>query len=154
MKKQINLNLKYIWFAVNLLLLALPVFIPSSREVDSLINICFVGLVLLSFPCNILPNYLFFILGWFNSGTIGSLYSMMIILSIVSYFQWFVLVPYLARLARQKIAKADLQVSFCANIESIKNLPDAESSSPDWQKNLYDEQKRTPVERLFETDDQ
>jgi hypothetical protein len=98
---------------------------------------------------------LFFVLGWFNSGTIGSLYLMMIVLSIVGYFQWFVLVPYLARFARRKFPKNDLQVSFCANVESVKSLPDVAEYSPlDWQKNLYDEQKRTPVERLFEAHDE
>ncbi len=147
MKKQTKL--KYIWIALNFLLLALPVFIPSVSI--NVIGICLTLMFLLSSPLNLPVVWLFFYANFF-SGTIGSMYLMLFAFSVLAYIQWFVVMPRAVRFVREKLISKDVRTAFSASGESVKTLSDAETEfySTGYRKNWYDEQKRTPLERIIE----
>ncbi len=147
MKKQTKL--KYIWIALNFLLLALPVFVPSVSI--NVIGICLTIMFLLSSPLNLPVVWLFFYANFF-SGTIGSMYLMLFAFSVLAYIQWFVVMPRFVRFARGKLFSRDSQIALIASGESVKALSEAETEfySTDYRKNWYDEQKRTPLERIIE----
>lgn len=142
------------WLAVNFGLLALPVFLPSSSDVTNLINVCLVLMVLQSFPLNIPASWLFFTVGWFN-GSLGTLYLMLILYCAIAYLQWFVVVPRFAQFVRYFFGGSDVQIKISANLASAAQLPPPknEFSPNDWNKKWYDEEKRTPVERVFDRED-
>lgn len=141
--------LKSIWLLFSILLLAIPVFIPS-KDFD-VIGVCLAIAIVLSYPLNMLFGWLFFMSGWF-SASIGSLYLMLFVFTFTAYIQWFILIPRLTSFIRQKFFRKDLQISLNTKVVTVKTLsePKAETVPNDWQKNWYDEQKRTPVERIFE----
>ena len=149
MKKQTKL--KYIWIVLNFLLLAVPVFVPSLSI--NVIAICVSLMIILSFPLNLLVGWLFFYTNLFD-GSIGSMYLMLFFFSVLAYIQWFVIVPRFVRFTREKFFSKDLNVNFTA--EQIIALPEAktEFTANDHRKNWYDEQKRTPVERILENNDE
>jgi len=152
-------TLKYAWLVLSLILLTLPVFLPSSPTHFNVIGICLTIAFVLSYPLNMLLGWLFFVVVTLFGTTqfdfsIGSLYLMLFALCVTGYFQWFVLVPRLATFIRKTFFHKDLQINLNATAAGVKVLPDAKPdvSAQEWQKNWYDEQKRTPVERLFEKD--
>lgn len=95
--------------------------------------------------------WVFFFADFFD-GTIGSIYLMLFVLSVLAYIQWFVVMPRAVRFARAKLISKDVQTILGASGESVKTLSDAETEfySTDYGKNWYDEQKRTPLERIIE----
>ena len=143
MNKYLSASLKFFWFAFTFLLLALPVFIPSFGGLINVINICLLAMILLSFPCNILVLPFFSLPDFHYSVSINLLYTQLIICSVISYFQWFVLFPRLVKYGR-KINARKHQTASAANFSQL------EQPIENWQKNWYNEQKRTPVERIFE----
>jgi hypothetical protein len=143
MNKYLSASFKFFWFAATFLLLALPVFIPSFGGLINVINICLLAMILLSFPCNILVLPFFSLPDFHHSVSINLLYTQLIICSVISYFQWFVLFPRLVKTGRKLNARKH-QTALAANFSQL------EPSIENWQKNWYDEQKRTPVERIFE----
>lgn len=147
MKKQTKL--KYIWIALSFLLLALPVFVPSISI--NVIGICLTIMFLLSSPLNLPIVWLFFYANFF-SGTIGSMYLMLFVFSVLAYIQWFVLMPRFVRFARGKLISRNFKTALSANGESFKALSEAEAEfyPTGYRKNWYDEQKRTPLERIIE----
>lgn len=151
MNKQIKF--KYIWIALNFLLLALPVFIPSN--VVNVMGICTLIVYLLSTPLNQMVLWDFFISIFFD-GSIGSMYLMLFVFSVLAYIQWFVIVPRLVRFVKNKFFVKDLKISLSANLEAINALPQAETrfDANDFQQNWYDERRKTPVERVFEDENE
>ncbi|HEX8264231.1 MAG TPA: hypothetical protein VF596_02320 [Pyrinomonadaceae bacterium] len=147
MKKQTKL--KYIWIALNFLLLALPVFVPSISI--NVIGICLTIMFLLSSPLNLPFVWLFFYANFF-SGTIGSMYLILFAFSVLAYIQWFIVMPRFVRFAREKLISRNIQIALSAKGESVKNLSDAKAGfySTGYRKNWYDEQKRSPLERIIE----
>ena len=143
MNKYLSASLKFFWFAVTFLLLALPVFIPSFGGLINVINICLLAMILLSFPCNILVLPFFSLPDFHHSVSINLLYTQLIICSVISYFQWFVLFPRLVKYGRTLNSRKH-------QTASALNFSQLEQPIENWQKNWYDEQKRTPVERIFE----
>ena len=143
MNKYLSASLKFFWFAVTFLLLALPVFIPSFGGLINVINICLLAMILLSFPCNILVLPFFSLPDFHHLVSINLLYMQLIICSVISYFQWFVLFPRLVKYGRTLNSRKH-QTASDANFSQL------EPPTEIWQKNWYDEQKRTPVERIFE----
>jgi hypothetical protein len=151
MKKQFKF--RYIWIALNFLILALPVFVPST-SID-VIGICVTIMIILSYPLAMLFGWLFFYFDWFD-GSIGLMYLMLFAFSVLAYIQWFVLVPRAVQFIKTKFFAKDLKISFRANVESVGSLPEpnADFSTNDFpRRNFYDKQKRTPVERVFEESD-
>jgi hypothetical protein len=150
MKKQIKF--KSIWLSLTFLILAAPVFIPSG-SID-VINICLVLMFVLSYPLSLILGRLFFELSWFD-GSIGTLYSLLFVFSILAYVQWFVIVPRLVRFVESRFFTQDVKINFSASVEAVKTLrePQTDFVSTDYQKNWYDEEKRTPVERIFDRND-
>ncbi|HEX9930449.1 MAG TPA: hypothetical protein VGB02_18070 [Pyrinomonadaceae bacterium] len=143
MNKYLSASLKFFWFAATFLLLALPVFIPSFGGLINVINICLLAMILLSFPCNILVLPFFSLPDFHHSVSINLLYTQLIICSVISYYQWFVLFPRLVKYGR-KLNERKHQAASAANFSQL------EPPTEIWQKNWYDEKKRTPVERIFE----
>jgi hypothetical protein len=152
MKKQIKF--KYIWIALNFVLLAIPVFVPSNN-VD-VIGICLSIPIILSYPLGILAGVVFFYFHLLDN-SIGSLYLMLFVFSVLAYIQWFVIFPRFARFVKNKLFGRDLIINVSANLETIKKaLPESETrfETSDFQQNWYDERRRTPVERVFEDKDE
>lgn len=156
-------KLKTYWLLVNFVLLAFTCLMPLNLEGfwGSVVGICSVILVIQSYPLLILTAYL---LLW--SGLFANSFILMILIGPMSfamgYFQWFVLVPKLTKYFRQTFFRYDLQINLKASVASAQLLidpkPDVSKVSvadwqESWQKNWYDEQKRTPVERAFEKDE-
>lgn len=135
--------------ALNFLLLAVPVFVPSV-SVD-IIGICLTVMIVLSYPLAMLFGWIFFVFGSSDS-SIGSMYLMLFAFSVLAYVQWFVLVPRIARFLKSKFFVKDVKINLTAKVETINALPKPESqfNLGDFQQNWYDEQKRTPVERIIE----
>lgn len=77
---------------------------------------------------------------------------MLFVFCIAAYVQWFVLVPRLAKFIRRSFFRNDIQINLRATIAKPASLLETspEYSVQDWQKKWYDNQKRTPVERLFD----
>lgn len=146
-------KLRYIWIALNFLLLAVPVFVPSLSI--NVIAICLSLMIVLSFPLNFPLAWLFFYANLFD-GSIGSMYLMLFVFSVLAYIQWFVIVPRLARLARRKFFAKEVNINFSASVEQNNALPAAKTKfyASDYPKNWYDEQKRTPVQRILENENE
>jgi hypothetical protein len=143
--------LKFFWFAITFLLVLLPVFVPSFGGALNVINVCLVWMILLSFPCNILVLPFFALPDFHHSISIGTLYTQLIIFAVISYFQWFVLVPRLAKFARNAVSTNN-QAEYDSGVSQL-SAAKTECSSTNYRQNWYDEQKRTPVERIFEDKD-
>jgi hypothetical protein len=153
-------TLKYAWLLFSLILLALPVFLLSSPAHFDVIGVCLVIAYILSFPLNILlTGFIYVLVNLFDvtqfGFSIGTLYLMLFAFCVIGYLQWFVLVPRLTKLIRENIFRKDWQINLNGTISRVQTLPEAklDASVHDWQKNWYDTQKRTPVERLFEKDE-
>lgn len=151
MKK--NSIFKYALMILSLILLALPVFLPSNSQFFDVIGVCVTIAIILSYPLGILAGMLFFMTNWFDN-SIGSLYLMLFVFCVAAYVQWFVLVPRLAKFIRRSFFRSDIQINWRAAVAEPKTLPEStpEYSAQDWQKKWYDDQKRTPVERLINKD--
>ena len=152
MNRYLSSSLKFFWFAITLLLVLLPVFVPSFGGFINVINVCLLTIVLLSFPCNVLVLPFFAFPDFYHSISIGLLYTQLIICAVISYFQWFVLVPRLAKFT-QKIFSTNDQAEYDSGVSQL-SASKTEFRPSDYQKNWYDEQKRTPVERIFEDKDE
>lgn len=147
MNKYLSLSLKCFWFAITFLLLVLPVFVPSFGGLLNVINVCLLAMILLSFPCNILVLAFFALPDYQHSVSINLLYTQLLICAAISYFQWFILLPQLIKTGR-KINARRQQKAFS------KNCSQLEQPSDNWRQNWYDEQKRTPVERVIERENE
>lgn len=153
MNKKLRISPKKIWFALNGVLLNLLV-ISSIIGAEDIFGVCGTLIILLSFPCNLLVGWLFFAFGSFYALP-GVMLLMMFVFSIIGYFQWFVLVPQIVKFVRLNFFKHDVRINFKVNVENTKQLtePNIETAgTQEWQTNWYDEQKRTPVERVFNRD--
>ncbi len=101
MNKEFSPKLKHAWIASNLALIVLPLLLfPLGFE--NAAGVCLTALILLSYPCNMLAGWLFFAYGLFDP-SISSLFLLMIVFSSLGYFQWFVLVPQIMKMAHQQI---------------------------------------------------
>jgi hypothetical protein len=143
MNKHLSLSLKFFWFATVFLLLALPVFVPSFGGLINVINVCLLAMILLSFPCNILVLPFFAFPDYHHSVSINLLYTQLLICGAISYVQWFVFLPQLIKWSR-KISDRKQQAVLKGNSSRL------DEPTESWQKSWYDEQKRTPVERIFD----
>lgn len=152
MNKRLSSSLKFFWLAIALLLVALPVFVPSFGGLVNVINVCLLAMILLSFPCNILVLPFFAFPDYHNSVSIGLLYTQLIICAAISYFQWFVLVPRLAKFA-QKVISTDERAE--RDGDAARLLENKIGFRPiDRPKNPYDERERTPIERIIADKDE
>lgn len=147
MNRYLSSSLKFFWFVITLLLILLPVFVPSFGGIFNVINVCLFAMALLSFPCNILVLPFFAFPDFDSSISIGLLYTQLIICAVISYFQWFVLVPRLAKFAQEKIL-TNRQAKYRVVVNQLSEIK-TESCATDYQKNWYDKHQRTPVERVF-----
>lgn len=91
--------LKYLWLLINLLMLILPVFLPSysSGTFDnSVINFCSAGMFLLSFPLSLFSPLLMETLRisfGFQTYSMGGAYLQLISFFVFGSIQWFWLIP-------------------------------------------------------------
>lgn len=157
MKKLLSPAPRTIWLFVHFLLFLLP--ISSLLIAGSMTSLYLSSVItlLLAYPTSFFFNFIFdaFGLGYIDS--ILFLYAVMLVSSIIGYFQWFVFVPWITKQIKQNFFTKDLQIVLSANLMSTRQLPAAETEFVDfsnWQNRLFDEKQKTPVERLFEEKDQ
>jgi hypothetical protein len=146
MKNLTDISLKKLWTGVNGLLLFIAAFALLLGE-ENVFGFAGTILMLLSFPLNLLVGWLFFAFGdVFNSPV--ALFLMTLLLSVTGYLQWFVLVPKLVKFLSRKATENNLD--FGTDTPARRLAEPAAESVDDWQGKYYDEQNRTPVERIFD----
>ncbi|MEP6924980.1 MAG: hypothetical protein ABI954_10990 [Pyrinomonadaceae bacterium] len=145
MEKRFPLNIRRIWLIAGFVLILLMLLGTEKSKFTWYYSLL---MLILSFPSNLLIVPL--LMNFFRF-SIGMVYLITYICWIIAYLQWFILVPSLAKLFRQKFGLKDYQINFYACAESANNLLRAKNI--DLIQNWYDPKKRTPVERLFEKDE-
>ena len=149
-------KVKTYWLLINLVLLAFASLLPLSFEGfwGNVSGICFGALIIQSYPLSILPLSLLFWSGIYADQVILMIFAAPICLA-TGYLQWFIIVPRLVKFIKKTFFRYDWQVNLRVTAPDIKTLPDAQPdiAAQDWQKSWYDAQKRTPVERVFEKDE-
>ncbi len=155
-----KLILKRVWLLFCLILHIVPLFFFFSPDFINALGICMLIAAIISYPLTILfARLIIILLVWFDvtpfQPSIGYLYLLLFIFCIMGYLQWFVLTPRLIKFIKKTFFRKDLQITFSVTSPSVKMISDSkpDESVSDWRKNWYDEQKRTPVERVFEKDE-
>jgi hypothetical protein len=147
MKKQLKFSFKKMWFVVNSLLFAIAILSSLTGD-DNTFGICGLLVIAMSYPLNMIVAWLFFVTGDLFVHPVAMLL-MMFAMTAIGYVQWFKLMPRLAGFFSGKFARHDLNITL--NVEARQMLsPAIENSSVNkWQARCYDEHDRTPLERVF-----
>jgi hypothetical protein len=146
MKKQTIFSLKNAWFASQIFLLSATAVALLTHD-DNTFGICEVIVIAMSYPLNMIVAWLFFVTGNFFADP-GMMFLMMVVMSAIGYVQWFRLMPRIARFFGRKFARHDLSVRV--NVEANRIGAPAENLNVnEWQTAGYDENDRTPLERVF-----
>jgi hypothetical protein len=142
-----KISLKTVWLFVNSLLLAVGGFswLLGAEEV---MGISWIAIVLMSFPCNALVGWIFFASGILFSQP-GIILFMFLVFSGMGYLQWFILVPKLLKYVSGKFARHDMNISVNISPKQATGPSTASLIANEWQPGIYDEQERSPVERIF-----
>jgi hypothetical protein len=147
MDNNFQISLKTLWLFVNGLLLAVggaSLFLGA----EEIMLACWMPLILLSFPCNILAGKIFFASGVLFSEP-GSVILMFLAFIGMGYVQWFILVPKLLKYISGKFARHDRDINVKMSPTQV-TAPSAENLiANEWRPDIYDEQERTPVERVL-----
>lgn len=141
------ISIKNIWLYFNGLLLA-TIGVSWMFGWDAVINICGVALFAMSFPLNLLIGWLFFAFDGLAAQP-GVMMLMFLSFSWIGYVQWFKLVPKLAKFISSRFAAHDREVNINVSPKQITEPAAENLISNEWQPGIYDEQARTPVERVF-----
>lgn len=140
-----------IWFWSSLVLLALPVFLPSTADFD-LIGVCSFILIVASYPLNLLFVPFYYLLDYYlpvERTPIGQLYFFMVACSFIGYLQWFVVFPFLLGWFRGKFIYPRFQTLFGVNSYIPPRLHEAKRNV--WQ-TWFDEKERSHFERVINKD--
>jgi len=111
-------------------------------------NICGIALMLLSFPCNLLVGWMFFASGALLAQP-GLVLLMFLAFSGIGYVQWFKIVPKLLKYISGKFARHDRDISVNMSPKQVTEPNTANTIANEWRPDIYDEQERTPVERVL-----
>ena len=142
-----KISLKTVWLFVNSLLLAVGGF-SWFFGAEEVMLVCWVALILMSFPCNALVGKLFFASGILLSQP-GTILLMFLAFSGMGYIQWFILVPKLLKYMSGKFARHDRDISVNISPKQVTEPSTANLIANEWRPDIYDEQERSPVERVF-----
>lgn len=151
MSERLSLK-KKIWLAVCFVLLATPVFLPSTAD-SNIIGFCSFILILASYPLNMLFLPFYYLLDSYleiQRTAIADLYFLMLASSIIGYLQWFVVFPFLLRQFREKVMMPNVQTLFGKDVFStVKLLEEKQDVRQAW----FDDQNRSPFERVMRRDE-
>ena len=145
-----KLSWKYIWFAIGIFSLFLPVFLPSyagsNNPFLNLIGVVNIVMFVLSLPCSLLGLPLVFF-AWYvldiDPNSIQGAYLNTILFFVLGFVQWFWIarVWYPSETAFQKLNLAGANAEFQLPEGAINNIP------------FSDAEGRTPIERVFREKD-
>ena len=147
MDNQPGITLKTVWLFFNGILLA-SAGVSWLLGAEDIMNICGVALMLLSFPCNLLVGWMFFASGGLLTQP-GLMLLMFLSFSCMGYVQWFKLVPKLRKYISGKFAKHDMDISVNISPKQVTEAQTGNLIANEWRPDIYDEQARTPVERVL-----
>lgn len=146
MKEEFKFNLSPIWFFISVVALTLPVFLPSFANpqyfYQDVIGTVTLVMNILSFPFGLLALPVMYLAELFmnvNPNMIGGKYINVSLLCVLSYIQWFWIVP---RLLQSEL-RYKAQNLF--GRESNLKLSEGAINSAEF----CDSQARTPVERII-----
>jgi len=147
MKRLFKVGFKGTWLLISLLALALPVFLPSYSNpqtiFQNIIGVASVTMFFISFPMSLLGLPVGFFTSRFlglDPASIGGMYVSLLALFAMGFIQWFVLVPRLLK------GKPLFQILDLPGTKPKALLAEAKFED---QVNFYDSQGRTPVERII-----
>jgi hypothetical protein len=146
MKKQAIFSLKNAWFASQVFLLATAAFSLLTQN-DNIFGFCEIAVIAMSYPLNMIVGWMLIVCGNFFAEP-GAMFLMMVVMSAFGYVQWFELMPRIARFFSKKFARHDLAVRVSVEANRI-SAPAQERNVSEWQTRCYDENDRTPLERVF-----
>lgn len=146
MKKQTIFSLKNAWCASQIFLLSATA-VSLLVHHDNTFGICEVMVIAMSYPLNMIVAWLFFVTGNFFAEP-SAMFLMMVVMSAIGYVQWFKLMPRIARFFGRKFARHDLAVRVSVEANRI-GAPADDLNINEWQTAGYDENNRTPLERVF-----
>lgn len=139
---------KKVWFAACLIMLALPVFLPSTPGSD-VVGMCSFLLLAAAYPLNMLFLPFYYLLDYYlgvERTSLGHLYFLIVANSIIGYLQWFYLFPYLLGLFREKYIAYEMHsILGKPSFNSAKLLEERFEIPASW----FDEQHRSPFERVM-----
>lgn len=147
MNDQSPISLKNIWLYFNGLLLA-TIGVSWFFGWDAVMNICGAALFAMSFPLNLLVGWLFFAFDGLAAQAVVLLL-MFLSFSWIGYVQWFKIVPKIAKFISTRFAAHDREININLGPKQISEPTVENLISNEWQPTAYDEQARTPVERVF-----
>jgi len=147
MENKFKISLKTVWLFVNGLLLTAG-GISWFFSAEEVMFACWTALITLSFPCNILIAKIFFASGVLFSQP-GSILVMFLAFSGMGYIQWFILVPKLLKYLSRKFARHDRDISVNISPKQVTEPATANLIANEWRPAAFDEQERSPVERIF-----
>lgn len=150
MTERFKISLSGMWLLVSLFALIFPIFLPSAAgsldPASNVIGTAAATMFILSFPSSLfaLPFLVFAnaAIG-INTDSIQGMYVNLLVLFVLGLVQWFWIVP---RIWRQDLDIQTLDLPVMA--ETIK-LPEMKRG---FEFGGFDEQERTPVERVIRDD--
>lgn len=150
MKKLFKVGFKGTWLLISLLALALPVFLPSYSNpqtiFQNIIGVASVTMFFISFPMSLLGLPVGFFTSRFlglDPASIGGMYVSLLALFAMGFIQWFLLVP---RLFWKMKTSRQLSLQE-GNAMSLLSGPSADKDT-----RFYDSRGRSPVERVIQDD--
>lgn len=147
MDNQPKITLKTLWLFFNGLLLV-TAGVSWLLGAEDIMNICGVVMMLLSFPCNLLVGWMFFAFDGLQSYPAVMLL-LFLSFSWVGYVQWFKIMPKLLKYISGKFARHDRDISVNISPRQVTGPHTANTIANEWRPDIYDEQERSPVERVF-----
>lgn len=107
-------------------------------------------IIVLSFPLNLLVGWIFFSFE-LGSNFSGVMLLMGYVMSLLSYLQWFEAVPRIASYFSERFSMHDISVNV--SLTRPEHADAAQLNHPDLQNLQFDDQFRSPVERVFAAKD-
>jgi hypothetical protein len=146
MKNQTIFSLKNAWFASQIFLLATALFSLLTQN-DNIFGFCGIAVIAMAYPLNMVVGWILIVFGNFFVEP-GAMFLMMVVMSAIGYVQWFEVMPRIARFFSKKFARHDLAVRVSVEANRI-SAPARDLNVNEWQTRCYDENDRTPLERVF-----
>lgn len=142
--------MKKIWLILQTALLTLTI-ISGVTGAQDVFNVCWMILIASSFPLNIVVAWVF------TTNLLQSFPVLVLVvafaLCVLTYLQWFELVPRLQRLLTTKFSDHDRQITI--NVERTEQAQLAAGlpiDASEWLNTSNDNEKYSPVERLLSQD--
>lgn len=130
MKIRFKQAFKHFWLLVSVILLALPVFLPSypntTNLFDNVIGLVSIVMFIISFPCSLLGLPLFALLknlSGIDAHSIQGLYLQLIAFFVMGYLQWFIIVPRIFKRSSEARANRVLESYEAGAVKTLEAKP-------------------------------